>query len=124
MRQGRCVGVRSIRLRCTVKLDPRPGRTMQRVKVSRALQKPKLLRAWSTSRDNTPRAGRPGIDGVTALQFATRLDANITTLAKSIRQGQHGPSPLKGVPIPKAYSTEKRLICIPTIRDRIVQRAV
>jgi group II intron reverse transcriptase/maturase len=97
---------------------------MQRVKVSRALQKPKLLRAWSTSRDNTPRAGRPGIDGVTALQFATRLDANITTLAKSIREGQYGPSPLKGVPIPKAYSTEKRLICIPTIRDRIVQRAV
>jgi RNA-directed DNA polymerase len=88
-----------------------------------ALSKRKLLDAWKSSRDSKTWAGRPGVDGITALQFSANLDTHLATLARHIRDGQYGPSRLKGVPIPKSNSAEKRLICIPTIKDRVVQRA-
>ncbi|MEY9364901.1 RNA-directed DNA polymerase [Bradyrhizobium yuanmingense] len=91
---------------------------------SRILSKSKLMHAWRLSPDSTSKAGGPGVDGITAAQFATRLETNIASLAKTIRDRQYGPSKLRGVAIPKSASNEKRLICIPTIKDRIVQRAL
>jgi RNA-directed DNA polymerase len=44
--------------------------------------------------------------------------------SKSLRDGTYGPSRLKAVFIPKPNSDKERLICIPTVRDRVVQRAV
>lgn len=90
----------------------------------RALTKANLRRVWLSSRDSTTRAGRPGVDRITAEQFAARLDHNLESLAKQIRSGQYGPSALRGVSVTKADSDKLRLICIPTIRDRIVQRAL
>ncbi len=52
------------------------------------------------------------------------LDTNLTLLTKSLRAGSYGPSRLRAVFIPKPNSTKERLICIPIIRDRIVQRAI
>jgi RNA-directed DNA polymerase len=91
---------------------------------SRILSKSKLMQAWVASRDSTSKAGGPGIDGISAAQFAVRLETNISSLAKSIRDRQYGPSRLKGVAIPKPNTIEKRLICIPTVKDRIVQRTL
>jgi RNA-directed DNA polymerase len=91
---------------------------------SRILSKSKLMQAWVASRDSTSNAGGPGIDGISAAQFAVRLEANISSLAKSIRNRQYGPSRLKGVAILKPNTTEKRLVCIPIVKDRIVQRTV
>ena len=88
------------------------------------LSKPKLREAWKDSRDSTPNAGRPGIDNVTALRFAANLDHNLTVLARGLRKGTYGPAPLRAVFIPKPNSDKERMICIPTIPDRVVQRAV
>jgi RNA-directed DNA polymerase len=114
-------------------LDPSPERTdMISLQASRRafarpvklLSKAKLRNAWQKSRDNTIKAGRPGIDGVSAQHFAARLDTNLQTLTETLRNGTYGPSRLRAVLIPKPNSEKFRLICIPTIRDRIVQRTI
>jgi retron-type reverse transcriptase len=69
-------------------------------------------------------AGRPGIDGVTAQNFAANLDANLESLAARIRSSNYGPSSLKPVFLPKPNSPKERMICIPTVVDRLVQRAI
>jgi RNA-directed DNA polymerase len=88
------------------------------------LSKRKLFAAWKNSRDSTTDPGRPGIDGVTATQFAARLELHLDSLAKSLRSDNYRPSRLRAVFIPKPNSSKERLICIPIIRDRIVQKAI
>lgn len=114
-------------------LDPSPERTEilsiqpRRRAVARPvklLSKARLRNAWEKSRDATTKAGRPGIDGVSAQQFAAKLDSNLQTLTRILRDGTYGPSRLRAVLIPKPNSEKFRLICIPTIRDRVVQRTI
>src|SRR5580704_16744186 len=96
-------------------MAPRPARLLSKVK---------LREAWRDSRDSTTRAARPGIDGVTAERFAANLDENLTTLARRLRDGSYGPSSLLAVFIPKPNSNKERVICIPILIDRIVQRTI
>lgn len=114
-------------------LEPSPERTASgtsqgiRAAFSRPvklLSKAKLRSAWKKSRDATGEPGRPGIDGVSAQQFAAKLDTNLQTLTETIRNGTYGPSRLRAVLIPKPNSEKYRLICIPTVKDRIVQRTI
>jgi RNA-directed DNA polymerase len=88
------------------------------------LSKSRLRSVWNDSRDSSPSAGRPGSDYITASGFAANLDDNITKLAARLRRGHYGPSPLKAVFIPKPNSDKERMICIPTVSDRLVQRAI
>jgi RNA-directed DNA polymerase len=83
-----------------------------------------LLAAWQGSRDATRDPGRPGIDDISALNFSSKLETNIASLAKAIREGNYGPSRLRAILIPKPNSAAKRLICIPTVKDRLVQRTI
>jgi group II intron reverse transcriptase/maturase len=105
-------------------LEPGSGRTASVPKPTKLLSKLKLREAWSKSRDSTASAGRPGIDGITAQNFAANLDANLNALSKRLRTGDYGPSRLKSVFIPKENSTKERMICIPSVADRLVQRAI
>ncbi|QHP68922.1 hypothetical protein EI171_17595 [Bradyrhizobium sp. LCT2] len=107
-------------------LDPTPVRTGldQFPKPTKILSKAKLFAAWKGSRDSTSDPGRPGIDGITAEQFALRLDERLSILADALRTGKYHPSRLKPVFIPKPNSEKDRLICIPVIRDRVVQKAI
>ena len=91
---------------------------------TKILSKSKLRIAWTNSRDSSPSAGSPGIDGVTAARFAANLDHNLTILANKLRRRQYGPSPLRAVFIPKPNSEKERMICIPTVADRLIQRAI
>src|ERR1700722_12881057 len=91
---------------------------------TKLLSKKKLHSAWQASRDRSADAGRPGIDNVSAVRFAANLDHNLATLAARIRQGKYGPSPLRPVFVPKPNSEKERMICIPTVCDRLVQRAI
>jgi RNA-directed DNA polymerase len=61
---------------------------------------------------------------MTASVFAANLDNNLSVLARLLQKGQYGPSPLRAVFIPKPNSDKERIICIPTVRDRLVQRAI
>ena len=112
-------------------LDPMPERTSGGTgrgnvfpRPVQILSKKKLYAAWKDSRDSSTDPGRPGIDGITAAQFAARLDSNLTSLSKDLRDGRYSPSRLRAVFVPKPNSTKERLICIPTVKDRIVQKTL
>lgn len=105
-------------------LGPKSGRTDLPPKPTKILSKKVLRDTWNDSRDSSVNAGRPGIDGVTAQSFAANLDANLTSLSKRLKNGSYGPSLLKSAFIPKENSNKERMICIPCVADRLVQRAI
>ena len=67
--------------------------------------------------------GAPGVDGVTMKQFKENLYGNIFQLNQELREGRYRAVSVKRVYIPKANG-KKRPLGIPTVKDRIVQRAV
>jgi RNA-directed DNA polymerase len=105
-------------------LAPQPGRTGRAPRPVKILSKTALLNAWRSSRDSSPNAGRPGSDNVSARQFGAKLDANLDHIVHQLREGRYGFSKLHVVFIPKPKSDTERVICIPTVRDRLVQRAI
>jgi RNA-directed DNA polymerase len=104
--------------------EPKPVGSVVRPKPLKILSKDNLFRAWDTSRDSTPRAGSPGVDNESAKQFASNLDANLEEIRKRLLAGTYGFSRLRPVFIQKPNSDKERVICIPTVRDRIVQRTI
>jgi RNA-directed DNA polymerase len=105
-------------------LAPRPGRTGNAPRPAKILSKVALSKAWEHSRDSTTKAGRPGIDKESARQFGANLDSNLDYIARQLRGGIYGFSRLRVVFLPKPDSDAERVICIPTVRDRLVQRAI
>jgi group II intron reverse transcriptase/maturase len=71
----------------------------------------------------TRKDGAAGVDGCTWADYATNLDANLSTLATKIRAGTYRPPPVRRAYIPKARGGE-RPIGIPSFEDKIAQRAV
>ncbi len=71
----------------------------------------------------TRKDGVAGVDGCTWADYATNLEANLGALATKIRSGTYRPPPVRRAHIPKA-SGGKRPIGIPTLEDKIAQRAV
>lgn len=65
----------------------------------------------------------PGIDGRTAAQYEERLGANLVRLLDRFKDGSYRAPPVKRVYIPKGRRG-KRPIGIPTIEDKVLQRAV
>lgn len=105
-------------------LVPQPGQTVTFPKPIKIISKTALSQAWKNSRDATRNCGRPGVDAVTALQFAAKLDSNLSEIARCLKQGKFGFSKLRAVFIPKQNSDKERMICIPTVRDRLIQRVI
>jgi retron-type reverse transcriptase len=72
-----------------------------------------------------PRAKRstPGVDGITPKQFNDNLTTHLAIIRAKLRDG-YTYSHLRGVSVPKKDPTKFRVICVPTIQDRVVQRAV
>jgi hypothetical protein len=50
----------------------------------------------------TRKDGAPGIDGVTAIDYATNLDANLLDLLDRIKSGRYKAPPVRRTYIPKA----------------------
>src|SRR4051794_17206156 len=65
----------------------------------------------------------PGVDGITPQIFNNDLQKNLRSLRTDLCNG-YTYSALRGLPVPKKDPTKKRIICIPTVRDRLVQRAL
>ncbi len=79
---------------------------------------------WYASRDSSSaRRGAPGIDRVRAGEFGLSVPSNISKIREQIRSGSFRFSKLRIAPILKA-SGEFRIIAIPTVRDRLVQRVL
>ncbi|OYD87592.1 CRISPR-associated endonuclease Cas1 [Nostoc sp. 'Peltigera membranacea cyanobiont' 213] len=77
-----------------------------------------LTSAWLLVRAGTKTAG---VDGITLDLFASAVNDELRLLLRQLQQESYRASPAKGFYLAKS-SGGKRLIGIPTVRDRIVQR--
>lgn len=67
--------------------------------------------------------GAAGVDHVTVAMYEARLEANLTALSQSLRDGTYRPQAIRRHWIPKG-PRERRPLGIPTVRDRVVQTAL
>jgi len=73
----------------------------------------------------TRRDGAPGVDGQTALDYEANLDANLSSLLGRAKSGTYRAPPVRRVHIPKGSDpSQTRPIGIPTLEDKVLQRAV
>ena len=71
----------------------------------------------------TRKDGAPGVDGQTAQEFEANLQENLRSLLKRFKSGTYRAPPVRRVYIPKGNG-RKRPIGIPTLEDKVLQRAV
>jgi retron-type reverse transcriptase len=73
----------------------------------------------------TRKDGAVGVDGVTAEEYEQDLEGNLQRLLNRAKSGTYRAPPVRRVHIPKGGSTtETRPIGIPTLEDKVLQRAV
>jgi group II intron reverse transcriptase/maturase len=72
----------------------------------------------------TRKDGAPGVDGVSAKQYAEHLEDNLRSLLERAKSGRYVAPPVRRVHIPKGDGTATRPIGIPTFEDKVLQRAV
>lgn len=67
----------------------------------------------------------PGVDGQSVYDYAKNLESNTRCLLKDAKNGRYKAPPVRRREIPKPGSKkEKRPLGIPTIRDKVLQKAV
>jgi len=73
----------------------------------------------------TRKDGAVGVDGVTADEYEQDLEGNLQSLLDRAKSGTYRAPPVRRVHIPKGGSTtETRPLGIPTLEDKVLQRAV
>jgi len=73
----------------------------------------------------TRKDGAPGVDGQSWADYAANLEENLQSLLDRAKSGTYRAPPVRRVHIPKGGSmAETRPIGIPTIEDKVLQRAV
>ncbi|TVQ75279.1 MAG: group II intron reverse transcriptase/maturase, partial [Chromatiaceae bacterium] len=73
----------------------------------------------------TRKDGAVGVDGVTAEVYEQQLHENLSDLLERFKSGRYRAPPVRRVHIPKAGTKDKsRPIGIPTLEDKVLQRAV
>jgi RNA-directed DNA polymerase len=82
--------------------------------------RPTLRAAFTRVKANR---GAAGVDQVTVAMYEARLEANLTALSQSVRDGTYRPQAIRRHWIPKG-PRERRPLGIPTVRDRVVQTAL
>jgi hypothetical protein len=79
---------------------------------------------WARSRDSNPStAGAAGVDGTRAPMFASRLAEHIAGIRENVRASTYRFSKLRMAPVAKP-SGGYRIIAVPTVRDRLLQRTL
>ena len=72
----------------------------------------------------TRKDGAVGVDGVTAEEYEQNLEGNLQSLLDRAKSGTYKAPPVRRVHIPKGGSTtETRPLGIPTLEDKLLQRA-
>jgi len=72
----------------------------------------------------TRKDGAVGVDRQTADDYASDLEGNLQSLLDRAKSGTYRAPPVRRVHIPKGDGSERRPIGIPTVEDKILQRAV
>lgn len=78
-----------------------------------------LKQAWALTRKD----GAPGVDDVTAEEYERELEKNLQALLDGFKSGTYKAPPVLRAYIPKADGGQRPL-GIPTIEDKVLQRAV
>jgi RNA-directed DNA polymerase len=68
--------------------------------------------------------GAAGVDRQTVDEFLANHREELTRLQQELKAETYRPAPVRRVEIPKPGSQEKRPLGIPTVRDRVVQKAL
>jgi RNA-directed DNA polymerase len=80
-----------------------------------------LLAAYGSTR----RDGAAGVDGMNAADYEADLTANLRSLLERAKSGSYQAPPVRRVHISKGPgSAETRPIGIPTLEDKVLQRAI
>ena len=82
-----------------------------------------LKAVWEDFWRRTGGKSSAGIDGITPAAFRDQIESRLHLLKVDLDRGYRFGS-LRGVAIPKKDPSKLRLICVPTVADRIVQRAL
>ena len=72
----------------------------------------------------TRKDGAPGVDGQTDDDYGLHLRDNLESLLDRAKSGTYKAPPVRRVHIPKGTGNETRPLGIPTLEDKILQRAV
>lgn len=73
----------------------------------------------------TRKDGAVGVDGVTAAHYEAALEANLSSLLERFKSGRYRAPAVRRVHIPKDGTPKKtRPLGIPTLEDKVLQRAV
>jgi RNA-directed DNA polymerase len=87
------------------------------------ITKKKLFVSWQASKDSKGAGGAPGIDGITPGTFRKSLEEHLLRIADLAKSGEFKFHRLRASPISKGDGRH-RIICVPTVRDRLVQRVI
>lgn len=79
-----------------------------------------LVEAWRRTRKDAA----VGVDGQTAAAYAANLEDNLRSLLDRLKSGTYRAPPVRRVHIPKGDGRKTRPIGVPTIEDKVLQRAV
>jgi RNA-directed DNA polymerase len=74
--------------------------------------------------EGSKKKGASGVDGVTWYSYGENLEPKLATLLAKFREGSYRAPNIRRVYIPKDNKGAKRPLGIPTIEDKILQRAV
>ena len=72
----------------------------------------------------TRKDGAVGVDGQTAADYEKDLEGNLRSLLERAKSGMYRAPPVRRVHIPKGTGGETRPIGIPTLEDKVLQRAI
>jgi RNA-directed DNA polymerase len=81
--------------------------------------------AWLAEAYNrTRKDGAPGVDGQTGDDYGLDLPDNLASLLDRAKSGAYRAPPVRRVHIPKGTGRETRPLEVPTLEDKVLQRAV
>ncbi|MFY0678284.1 MAG: hypothetical protein JXR18_13470 [Neptuniibacter sp.] len=85
-----------------------------------------MLHVWQDMLAQTPRSKRDGFghDKISVNQFSANCNHYIESLSQEIRGDNYIPNPLTPHFIPKPDGKKERVICVPSVSDRLIQRCV
>jgi RNA-directed DNA polymerase len=72
----------------------------------------------------TRKDGAVGVDRVTSKEYELDLEGNLASLLERIKKGTYRAPPVRRVNIPKGDGKSTRPIGIPTLEDKVAQRAI
>lgn len=82
-----------------------------------------IVRTWKDSPDGRRRSGASGVDNVSPTDFQSDLEQNIRRARWELQRGDFRFESLRIALIPKDAGGH-RVIAVPTVRDRLIQRAL